>query len=136
MSKVKRKLKNIVRNIMLSETFANTNLVKNIRKNHKEKLEEGRRVLFKEHAKDCLETIKETLDKNNLHFWLDYGTLLGATYHDEYDKLDKSTLLHQEFSCHHDFHIQSIFGLMDIIYLLLFLIISFKHFSKIFIIPF
>ncbi len=28
MSKVKRKLKNIVRNIMLSETFANTNLVK------------------------------------------------------------------------------------------------------------
>ena len=78
MSKVKRKLKNIVRNIMLSETFANTNLVKNMRKNHKEKLEEGRRVLFKEHAKDCLETIKENLDKNNLHFWLDYGTLLGA----------------------------------------------------------
>ena len=33
MSKVKRKLKNIVRNIMLSETFANTNLVKNMRKN-------------------------------------------------------------------------------------------------------
>ena len=78
MSKVKRKLKNIVRNIMLSETFANTNLVKNMRKNHKEKLEEGRRVLFKEHAKDCLETIKENLDNNNLHFWLDYGPLLGA----------------------------------------------------------
>ena len=51
MSKVKRKLKNIVRNIMLSETFANTNLVKNIKKG-KEKLEEGRRVLFKEYAKD------------------------------------------------------------------------------------
>ena len=78
MSKIKRKVKNIVRNIMLSETFANTSLVKNIREKHKEKLEEGRRVLFKQYAKECLETIKDTLDNNNLHFWLDYGTLLGA----------------------------------------------------------
>lgn len=78
MSKIKRKIKNTVRNIMLSDLFADTSFVKSIRKKHKESLEEGRRILFKKYAKECLEEIKRVLDSENIEFWLDYGTLLGA----------------------------------------------------------
>lgn len=78
MSKFKRKIKNIIRNIILNEKLSQIKIINNIRKSRLEKLEEGRRVLFKSYAQECLNTVKKALEEENLEFWLDYGTLLGA----------------------------------------------------------
>ena len=78
MSKLLRKLKNIVRNIIVSDKICKIPLIKKLRENRTKKLEDARRQCFKLYAKECLELVKETLDKEDLEFWLDYGTLLGA----------------------------------------------------------
>lgn len=78
MNRLKRKIKNIIRNIILNDKLSQINIINNIRKNRLEKLEERRRELFKNYAEECLKIVKKSLEEYDLNFWLDYGTLLGA----------------------------------------------------------
>ncbi len=78
MNKFKRKIKNIIRNIILNEKLSQINIIKNIRKNRLQKIEDGRRLLFEQYSEECLKSVKKALEEYNLDFWLDYGTLLGA----------------------------------------------------------
>lgn len=63
---------------MLSDLFKNTSFVKNILEGRNKKIEEQRRVIFKKYSLEALEEINSALKENNVKFWLDYGTLLGA----------------------------------------------------------
>lgn len=78
MNTIKRKVKNIVRNIIMSDMIKNTKLISEMRVRRQARLDAERKKAFDEYGQECLELIKEVLDKENIEFWLDYGTLLGA----------------------------------------------------------
>ncbi len=74
----KRKLKNIVRNIMLNDLFKDTAFVKNMMKKRQNKIEDERRIIFQKYSLEALQEVNKILANENIEFWLDYGTLLGA----------------------------------------------------------
>lgn len=75
---IKRKIKNSVRNVMLNDLFKDTAFVKSIMRKRQNRIEDERRVIFQKYSLEALKTIKVVLDTENIEFWLDYGTLLGA----------------------------------------------------------
>ena len=77
----KRKLKNIVRNIMLNDLFKDTAFVKNMMKKRQNKIEDERRIIFQKYSLEALQEVNKILANENIEFWLDYGTLLLSLIH-------------------------------------------------------
>lgn len=82
------KLKFFVRDILFSKPFRNLKIVKAMLAKREENMENKKREFFLKYAEESLLKVKEALDKNNITFWLDFGTLLGAVREKDFIKHD------------------------------------------------
>ena len=78
MSKLARNIKNITRNFVFSSGLKEISIVKNTINKRRENIDIERGKVFKEFAGETLKKIKDILDQEDIIFWLDFGTLLGA----------------------------------------------------------
>lgn len=81
-------LKTILKKIGIYKILLNIPYLKEKKRKYGLKINRDRKEAFDKFAYDCLKKVKNTMDENDITFWLDFGTLLGAIRENDFIEHD------------------------------------------------
>ena len=84
MHKLKRVIKNKIRNFIFLSGLKKNSIIKNAMAKRRKNIDIERGKVFLEFADETLEKVKEVLTMNGIVYWLDFGTLLGAVRENDF----------------------------------------------------